>query len=159
MISLRAMTQTEFDAYLVSEIPIYAQEKVRAGNWKAEEALAKSQEEFARLLPQGFATPYQHFFVIEVDGEAAGRIWLSSEPKLAGGAGFICDLFVAQEFRRRGVATTAMQLLEDVATDLGLTALALHVFGYNTQARALYAKLGYEITNLNMTKALRPADV
>ena len=37
----------------------------------------------------------------------------------------------------------------------GLETLALHVFGHNPGARALYEKLGYEITNINMAKHLR----
>jgi predicted GNAT family acetyltransferase len=31
---------------------------------------------------------------------------------------------------------------------------ALHVFGHNTTAQALYAKLGYSPTNINLFKAL-----
>jgi hypothetical protein len=32
--------------------------------------------------------------------------------------------------------------------------VALHVFGHNPQAHALYVKLGYITTNTNMFKAL-----
>lgn len=40
----------------------------------------------------------------------------------------------------------------------GLTGIALHVFGQNTGAQALYQKLGYLPTNINMFKQL-PAKV
>ena len=47
-----------------------------------------------------------------------------------------------------------MRLLEKEALGLGVSGLSLHVFGYNLAARALYQKLGFEITNINMSKAL-----
>ena len=37
---------------------------------------------------------------------------------------------------------------------LGLQGIALHVFGHNTGAQALYGKLGYVPTNINMFKAV-----
>lgn len=156
MVALRKMNQVEFDAFLAYDIPAYANEKVRAGNWTLDEALARSREDHDRLLPHGLNTPYHHFFVIEVDGRPVGRIWLSSDPSTAGGAGFVYDLFVDEAFRRRGIAQEAMLLLEDEAARLGLSSLALHVFGYNLPARALYEKLGYEVTNLNLAKAIKP---
>ena len=47
-----------------------------------------------------------------------------------------------------------MLALEEEARRFGLTALALHVFGHNTAARALYEGIGYQITNINMRKDL-----
>ena len=34
----------------------------------------------------------------------------------------------------------------------GLSGIALHVFGHNREARALYRKLGYVATNINLYK-------
>jgi ribosomal protein S18 acetylase RimI-like enzyme len=154
MVSLRRMTEGEFQDFLDRNIPDYAADKVRAGNWTPEEAEQKSREEHARLLPDGLASPHQHLYTIELDGNAAGDLWLSSDPRLAGGAGFIFDLFVVEEFRRRGIATEAMRLLEGEASRLELSGLSLHVFGDNLGARALYEKLGYEIRNIAMAKSL-----
>ena len=42
--------------------------------------------------------------------------------------------------------------LEDHARVQSIKAIALHVFGHNTAARALYEKMGYEFTNINMVK-------
>ena len=157
MVTLRAMTDREFQDFLDESVLTYASEKVRVGNWSAEEAQQRSIQAHTELLPNGLASAHQHLYTIEVDGAPAGRLWLCSDPSVAGGAGFIYDLLVAELFRRRGVATAAMRLLEAEATRLGLKSLALHVFGHNTGARALYLHLGYEITNLNMSKNI-PAD-
>jgi len=154
MVSLRVMTEEEFQAFLAQSVPEYASEKVKAGNWTPEEALERSRKDHATLLPEGLASPNQHLYSIELDGRPVGRLWVSVDPRAAGGAGFIYDLFVDEAFRRQGIAAEAMQLLEKEALSLGVNSLALHVFGYNSAARALYQKLGYEITNINMSKAL-----
>jgi RimJ/RimL family protein N-acetyltransferase len=156
MITLRAMTEEEFVAFLDQSVPEYASEKVKAGNWTPEEALERSREDHAKLLPEGLASPNQHLYTIEFEGSPVGRVWLSVDRQTAGGAGFIYDLLVAEPFRRQGIAVEAMRLLETEALDLGVNSLALHVFGYNLAARALYEKLGYEITNINMSKKLSP---
>ena len=154
MVSIRPMTEEEFQAFLDRNIPAYAADKVQAGNWTPEEAEQKSREEHDRLLPGGLDSAHQNLYTIDLDGEQAGDLWLSSDPRLAAGAGFICDLYVAEEFRRQGIASEAMRLLEDEAARLGLKGLSLHVFGENLAARALYEKLGYQITNLVMAKSL-----
>ena len=153
-VSLRGMTEKEFQTFLAESIPEYSAEKVKAGNWDSEAALERSRDEHTKLLPEGLTSPNQHLYTVELNGNPVGRLWLSVDPDVAGGAGFIYDLFVAESFRRRGIAAQAMRLLEREALRLGLGSLALHVFGYNSAARALYQKLGYEITNINMSKAL-----
>ena len=157
MVSLRPMTDDEFALFLAQNIPDYAAEKVKAGNWTPEEAAQHSADDHAKLLPEGLATPNQHIYTIELDSTPVGRVWLSTQQESAARAGFIYDLFVAEPFRHRGVATEAMHLLEKEAALLGLESLALHVFGFNTAARALYKKLGYEITNLNLAKSISAA--
>jgi len=157
VVSIRPMNESEFQAFLAQDIRDYAAEKVKSGNWTPDEALHRSREAHDRLLPDGLTTHNQHLFIIELDTQPVGRVWLSSDPEAAGGAGFIYDLFVAQPFRRKGVARQAMLLLEEHALGLGLKSLALHVFGHNVAARALYEDLGYAITNVNMAKELSAA--
>ena len=139
---------------LAADIAAYAAEKVRAGNWTPEEAPHRSREVHDRLLPQGVNTSHHHLFTIDLLGNPVGRVWLSTDPTTMGGAGFIYDIFVVEHFRRQGIALQAMLLLEEEAKKLGVARLALHVFGYNSAARSLYEKLGYEVTNVNMHKSL-----
>ena len=150
------MTEEEFQAFLAQSVPEYASEKVQAGNWTPEEALERSRKDHATLLPEGLASPNQHLYSIELGGRPVGRLWLSVDPQASGGAGFLYDLQVAEPYRRQGIAREAMRLLEKEALSLGVRSLGLHVFGYNLAARALYEKLGYETTNINMSKALTP---
>jgi len=154
MITLRKMNEEEFMAFLARSIPEYASEKVKAGNWNAQEAEERSRQEHAGLLPQGLATPNHHLYTIEMDGVPTGDMWLAVDERGNQRRGFIYDVYVVEAYRRRGVALAAMLLLEEEAAKLSLHSLGLHVFGYNTAARALYEKQGYEVTNINMSKVL-----
>lgn len=53
---LRPMTQAEFDAYQVQAAREYAAGHAKAGTWSPDEALVRSDEQFAQLLPDGRAT-------------------------------------------------------------------------------------------------------
>ena len=154
MITLAAMTSSEFDAFLKICIPQFATNKVRSGNWPELGALERSQREFAQLLPQGLATPHHHFFaVIQASPrERLGWLWLMVEKQDA----FIYEIIIDEPYRRQGYGQKTMQLAEREAKRLGATKMGLHVFGFNQAARALYEKLGYAITNINMSKTLGP---
>lgn len=149
------MTEAGFEAFLTRSVPDYAGDKVRAGTWRAEDALRLSQESHAQLLPQGLATPDNHLFTIMHGGVDAGNLWLAVQRPGGRALGFVYDVFVAEAFRRRGVATAAMLLLEQEAARLGLESIGLHVFGFNDAARDLYAKIGYVVTDIDMSKDLR----
>ena len=56
------MSEAAFEAYLARSIPEYAAEKVRAGSWHPDDALRRSQEGHAKLLPDGIATPGHFLF-------------------------------------------------------------------------------------------------
>jgi len=78
-----------------------------------------------------------------------GRIMQGTKPAM-----FIYDFVIDEAHRRKGYGEQAMLAAEVQATALGYDTIALHVFGHNHAARALYEKLGYEITNINMAKKL-----
>ena len=149
------MTPDEFRDFYEASIVDYAQEKVRAGNWSEEESLEKSREEYRQLLPKGMNTPNHHLYAIRDDGgERVGSLWLAVEERRGRTTGFIYQLYIEEQFRRRGYAAGAMRALEKEARTLGVDTLMLHVFGHNHAAIALYRKLGYDVTNMNMAKKL-----
>ncbi len=156
MIKLIPMSTTEYEEYLARTIPEYADEKVKAGNWSSTEALQKAQESYQQLLPDGVATPNQYLYTIQetATGKAVGLIWMAVIQQPDKKTGFIYDLYIEEAARQRGYGGGAMLALEDEARAVGVEKLALHVFGHNHVAQALYTKLGYEITNLNMAKSL-----
>lgn len=157
-VELIPMNEYEFQIYEARETARYAEANVRAGYWSPAEALDKARQAHRRLLPQGMATPGHHFFAIvaaDIQGPV-GAIWMAEERSTSVPSGFIYDLFVEEPWRGRGLAGQAMLALEERARQLGLATLYLHVFADNPVARALYDKLGYRVTSLNMAKPLSP---
>ncbi|MGQ9614686.1 GNAT family N-acetyltransferase [Chloroflexus sp.] len=60
------------------------------------------------------------------------------------GEGFIADVAVTPAWRRRGVARTLLQYVEDEARARSLTYLGLYVRETNQAARTLYERLGFQ---------------
>ena len=150
MPTLLRMSQPEFDAFLERSIPEYAADKVRAGNWTESESLERSRLEFEELLPQGLNTKDNFLYTLHDDSQAVGMIWMKVDMPGA----FIYEVYIEEKFRSRGHGKSIMLLLEEKAREMGLKILKLHVFGSNHVARKLYETVGYETTNVNMSKNL-----
>lgn len=147
------MTEAEFRVYREGAVRTYAEEKVAAGNWSADEALGRSEQEFSSLLPEGVASRNHHLFTVRNAAETVGMIWFAVNDAKPTDV-FICDFSVLEAHRGKGYGRGALLALEDQAKTLGVASISLHVFGHNRVARALYEKLGYKTTNVNMTKKL-----
>ncbi len=157
-VRLVPMTAAQYERWYGRSVQGYADEKVRAGNWSAEEAPGRSREEFAKLLPNGLATPDHWLFSIEKAemGTPVGMLWLARAPwqDPAGRRAFIYDFEIDADQRRKGYGRAALRALDEKAREMGFSEIGLHVFGHNTAARALYEQAGYEVTNVNMSKKL-----
>jgi ribosomal protein S18 acetylase RimI-like enzyme len=159
MIYLRPMLEKEYIPYLERSIIEYAEDKIKAGNWHPSEALERSRQEFQKLLPEGPETPCQHLYSILADDlvEPVGIIWFAEILDTAKPYAFIYDFSIDEDYRRKGYGSQAMLALEDEVRQVGLEQIGLHVFGHNAAALALYQKLDYRITNINMMKTLSEA--
>ena len=158
MVGLRPMTDAEFEAFRERSVREYGAEHVRAGQWAAEESEERASAEFLQLLPQGAGTA-DHYLQVIVDGGSGarlGEVWYCLLRPRAGRLLFLYLIGDDAPFRRRGVASGVLTLLEAEARRLGAGRIGLHVFGDNTPAQALYARMGYAPTNILMAKALPP---
>ncbi|HRI17569.1 MAG TPA: GNAT family N-acetyltransferase [Burkholderiaceae bacterium] len=152
---LRPMTDPEFAAWRAETVPAFAADKVASGQWSERESLALSEAEFDHLLPQGLATPGNHMFTIaDGAGASVGFLWIAEQSRGGAAIAYVYDVAVIPQRQREGHARRAFAALEEQAARLGLTGIALHVFGHNTGARSLYEQLGFESTNVHMFKAL-----
>ena len=155
-IKSRPITADEFERYLERTIPEYADAHLRAGNVTPEESLAKAQEQFAKLLPQGLATPEMHIFMaVAADtGASVGLFWLEIKQKQGKMKGYIYDFYLDPSLQGKGLGRPLLDELERRAAALGAVEIGLHVFGDNLAARALYEKCGFRYTGMQMTKEL-----
>jgi RimJ/RimL family protein N-acetyltransferase len=150
------MSAAVYANYVEAAVAGYADDNVASGRWPADGALARSRADFDAYLPQGLETPDNYLFEIRGAGKGltVGSIWFAVREEHGLRTAFVYDVEVKPESRRQGYATAAFRALEPLVRDLGLTSIGLHVFGHNTGAQALYGKLGYEVTGVNMQKRL-----
>ena len=156
---LRPMTQAEYVEWRQQAIPAYAADKVTSGQWSEGESLQLSRKEHEELLPQGLATPDNFLFTIEdSDSKPVGVLWFAVKMRFNARVAYVYDIEVWSHQRRKGHAYRAFCALEQEVRRLGLTGIALHVFGHNAEAQALYARLGFQPTNINLFKPVGASD-
>jgi len=155
--ALRPMTASEYAEWVEQSIAGYALDKVASGQWTPEESLELSRKENSELLPLGIETPANHFFaIVDRQSVAVGMLWFAVKKKFGADIAYVFDVSIRPERQREGHAARAFLALEHEVRRLGLGGIALHVFGHNDAARALYAKLGYQPTNISLFKPIEP---
>ena len=156
MIQLIDMTESEFSSYKPFLIEEYAQDIARNARIPIDAARARSNQQIDGLLDEGLATPDHFLYTIRLqDGETdvqIGYLWLNVDEERH--SCFICDIYLHEPFRGQGWGTKTLELLETQMMAQNIQKIGLHVFGDNVVARALYTKLGYQVTGLNMQKWL-----
>lgn len=153
MTRLEPMDAATFAAWQEVSVREYAEDKVRAGTWPADEALERSAAAFAALLPSGQATRGHDIrSMIDDEGLVVGYAWFAAEDRAIGRVVFIYDIAVYPDHRRKGHAQAALAAIDDYAREHGCVGVQLHVFGDNTGARDLYRKAGFVETDVTMLK-------
>jgi ribosomal protein S18 acetylase RimI-like enzyme len=153
MLTIRPLTQAEYDTRVPALKAEYLQDEVKAGRTTLEDATERIEGQFAALLPDGLATEGQLMFAGEVDGEVVGFLWIGL-PTDDRPQAWIYEVQVDEAHRRRGHGRALMLAAEDELRARGVTRLGLNVFGHNPGARQLYESLGFETTSQQMSKAL-----
>jgi len=153
-ITLTPLTDEEFTAYCREAISGYAAANVATGNWKPEDAVRRSEEVRAELLPGGVPAPKNHLFAARVENRKVGAIWIAERDDASGPLAYVYDVRIDADQRGKGYGRAVMEAVEAEVRALGLTRIQLHVHGNNTTARTLYGSAGYTETNVVMVKQL-----
>ncbi len=148
---LRAINQKEFEEYLIKSIDSYANELLKSGMVPEDKVHQEAKATFERILPDGFATKDNYFFHAYDQETMVGFIWYGMRKDTA----FIYDFYILENMRRKGYGRQVMLACEEDAKAKGATAIALHVFGHNIAARALYESIGYVPKSIQMKKELK----
>ena len=153
MLTLAPFEPQELPGWLSAHGAAYLEECVAAG-----EERASAQERVAegrRLMFPGDAPAPGHFvYRVLDDGVAVGVLWIGEERGAPPEHWWVWTIEIDEPFRGRGLGRAAMVLAEEEARRRGATQIGLNVFGGNHVARSLYASLGYEVSRLQMHKAL-----
>lgn len=123
-----------------------------------EQAWQRVQEGTAFYLPNGPATERHHLLVAEDEADVAvGDVWLGPDPNettSTAAAGWIYDIFVYQQFRRRGYGSAMLAATEAFARAEGMERIGLNVVGSNAAAIELYRRNAYRVSSMVMNKNL-----
>lgn len=157
MITLLPMPEGDFATFEAECTSAYAQDNVLAGRWPRATGLARAQQEFRRLLPQGLATPHHHVYNVHdaQNRQVVGFLWFAELDAGDLRTGHIYSIHIEPAHRGHGHAKAAIDRIEELGRARGLGTISLHVFSHNAAAQALYRSLGYGITGFNMIKPLR----
>lgn len=94
------------------------------------------------------ADPASTFFLVFVDGKAAGYARMIDDSRVEGvAAGRVVEvkrIYVVERYWRTGVGTQLLRHCIDEATSRGFDALWLGVWEENERANAFYDKFGFE---------------
>lgn len=114
----------------------------------------KHIEDLERLELECFSTPWSFdslvselsnplavFRVAKVNGQVAGYVGMHHIVD----EGFICNIAVFPQYRRRGVATCLMESLIEYAKENDMTSISLEVRESNYSAQALYENFQFEV--------------
>ncbi|TMU87475.1 N-acetyltransferase [Bacillus sp. BHET2] len=154
MILLQPMKEHEYTLWLKDSMKEYAEEKTKAGNFQKETSLEQAELEFKKLLPDGLNSENHYLFTLLSDKnqDEIGNLWINvTEDKKEL---FIYDIKIHPNQRGKGFGKEAMRSLELFAKGKNISKMSLHVFGHNKIALSLYEKVGYEITNVLMSKSI-----
>src|SRR5258705_5752665 len=103
-LSVRAMTEIEFDGWREAIARAYAADQVAAGNWSPDDALERARQSNATGLPEGLATPGMLLLKgVRPDGVAVGVLWIGlTHPRGNPDCAFVYDIEVEEEHRGAG---------------------------------------------------------
>ena len=156
MIQLVPMNEERYNTFMEISRQDQIQGQILARYWKVDEAEKNMEQMEKQVIPHGLETENHHFYSLkEIDSEKiVGGLWYMIMEQSGEHIIFVVDIQVYQGFRRLGYGSQAFRILEQHASDRGISSIVLNVFEHNVAARAMYNKLGYSGSGIIMTKTL-----
>lgn len=113
------------------------------------------EEGYRRWLGTELANSEAIVLVAELDGEVVGYVYGRLEKRdfnmLLSAHAALHDVLVVERARRSGAAAALIEAFASRAAERGVPRVVLHTATSNTKAQALFRKLGFRDTMLEMT--------
>jgi len=155
MVSLRKMSQSEFQEYYADALQLLADELSKAAALTPEQALVSARHSFTSLLPDNRPDAPGQFLYSIVDGDQnIGTAWFRIREERLPHDAYVLDLIIRPPYRRKGYGRQVMLALEQEISSLGVFRVSLSVFEHNSVARRLYEQMGYTPVSTVMAKNL-----
>jgi ribosomal protein S18 acetylase RimI-like enzyme len=156
-VELVPLTPADFDRRRPSMVAEYARKMVENMGVSPEQAAAEAERQTQAMLPAGPETPGQHLTKAVEGGAELGFLWVTTTGVADSAMAWISVVEVEPEHRSKGIGSRLLLAAEDDMRARGMSRLGLHVFGRNTGAQRLYARLGYGILNQIWQRPATPA--
>ena len=153
-VALQSVAAAELDAFFSHMHAQYVAERMQADRLGRADAEALVAEQRRTTVPNGVATPGQHFLwgMDARTEQRVGLLWIALDDRHR--HAFIYQIFVFAQLRRRGYGRALLDAAEAFSRSRGARALSLNVFAPNRGAIALYESAGFAATSQHMSKAL-----
>lgn len=149
-VALRPMRPDELATFRATFIEAWAADLAQVEDLTMDAARAQAAQRTGADLEGALESGHHHLFVVTAADEAVGTLWFSVRE----GRAFVEDITIAEPHRGHGHGHRALELMHEVLHRMGVRVVQLNVYTHNPRARALYERLGYEVTGYTMT--LRP---
>ena len=114
------------------------------------------EEKYGRFLVSHIASEHDVVFVAERAGEIVGYVWGGVEEKsykeLRDTAGFVHDVFVAEDARGTGTGERLVEAAAEWLLARGMPRVMLWTAEQNGPAQRLFERLGFRRTMIEMTR-------
>ncbi|MFI5930919.1 GNAT family N-acetyltransferase [Actinoplanes sp. NPDC051494] len=144
----------DYDERMAALVEDYAGDLREEEGRPAAEARAAAERKIAALLPDGAATGGAILRTVVAEGVEAGWVWAGPPPRHHPGTGWLHNIEIDAKWRSRGHGSRVIAAVQRELRGRGLRTIGLNVHGYNVRARALYARLGFELTAQQMIKKI-----
>lgn len=154
-IYLRPITHEEFVKWKAHSFENYKKEKEKSG-LSPEDAALVAERSFKSLLPHDEQSPNQFLYSVveKASKQVIGTLWWGLQGEGNSKSPWIYDIELHESSRGKGYGRATMLAAEVTVKEKGFSKLGLHVFGHNKVARGLYESLGFQTTNVVMSKEL-----
>ncbi|MCB9649607.1 MAG: GNAT family N-acetyltransferase [Deltaproteobacteria bacterium] len=145
------MRPDELAAFRATFIEAWAADLARVEDLTMDAARAQAAQRADADLEGALESEHHHLFVVTTTDETVGTLWFSVRE----GRAFVEDITIAEPHRGHGYGRRALDLMHEVLQRMGVRVVQLNVYAHNPRARALYERVGYEVTGFTMTMRLR----
>jgi GNAT superfamily N-acetyltransferase len=155
-VRLVPVSTLEYQDFVTSQIREFADQKIRAGHWRREEAQELSRHAVESFLPRDGPTKgHRVYRADDESGRQVGWIWIGPPPvRLLNlpDRQWLYQITVDSSVRGKGFGRAMLSSTEKLLSREGVKELYLNVFRWNSVARTLYDSAGYEVVHDSETE-------
>lgn len=119
-------------------------------------AVAAAESHLNDTLPNGLYTKDHDLFMASQDGNIVGSVWVAWYRNLPISTAYIYDLRVISSKRGQGFGRVIINCVEQLAQELSMKQMLLHVFHSNQNAFRFYTqRAGFEMQSSFLRKSLK----